>query len=65
MLIKLKITFFHKFTSDCILNLDEFGIIKIVQAPYVIAKCTQKQVCPNIVKNSIPPVFIFFRARVH
>ncbi|XP_055918583.1 uncharacterized protein LOC129950684 [Eupeodes corollae] len=69
------------FTPDGILNLDETGLTTVVQAPNVIAQKGQKQVgqcvsaergqlitmCAivNAVGNTIPPVFIFPRARYH
>lgn len=67
------------FTLDRIFNLDETNIMTVVQAPNVIVQCGQKQVgqsvsaergqlitmCEivNAAGNSIPPVFIFPRAR--
>jgi hypothetical protein len=69
------------FTPDCIFNLDETSIMTVVQAPHVIAQTGSKQVgqcvsaergqlitmCAivNATGNTVPPVFIFPRARFH
>lgn len=69
------------FTPDRIYNLDETNIMTVVQSPNVIAKTGQKQVgqcvsaergqlitmCAivNALGNTIPPVFVFPRARFH
>lgn len=69
------------YTPDRIYNLDETNIMTVVQAPNVIARTGQKQVgqsvsaergqlitmCAivNALGNTIPPVFIFPRARFH
>ncbi|XP_055906379.1 uncharacterized protein LOC129941699 [Eupeodes corollae] len=69
------------FTADRIFNLDETGVTTVVQAPNVIAQKGQKQVGQSVsaergqlitmcaivsaIGNTIPPVFIFPRARFH
>lgn len=69
------------FTPDRIFNLDETNIMTVVQAPNVIAHTGMKQVgqcvsaergqlitmCAivNATGNTVPPVFIFPRARFH
>ncbi|XP_046667355.1 uncharacterized protein LOC124359039 [Homalodisca vitripennis] len=71
----------HKFSPSDIYNLDETGIKTVVQAPNVVAKKGTKQVgqvvsgergslitmvaTVNAAGNTIPPVFIFPRARLH
>lgn len=71
----------YKFTPDMIYNCDETGIPTVVQAPSVVAKKGSKQVgqavstergsmitmCAIVsaAGNTIPPVFIFPRARMH
>ncbi|CAG4932395.1 unnamed protein product [Colias eurytheme] len=69
------------YSPDRIYNLDETNIMTVVQAPNVIARTGQKQVgqsvsaergqlitmcgIVNALGNTIPPVFIFPRAKVH
>lgn len=71
----------YKFTPDKIYNCDETGIPTVVQAPNVVARKGSKQVgqavstergsmitmCAiiNAAGNTIPPVFVFPRARFH
>lgn len=71
----------YKFTPDRIYNCDETGIPTVVQAPNVVARKGSKQVgqavstergsmitmCAiiNAAGNTIPPVFIYPRARMH
>lgn len=71
----------YNFTPDRIFNLDETNIMTVVQAPNVIAQTGIKQVgqsvsaergqlitmcgIGNAIGNSLPPVFIFPRARFH
>lgn len=71
----------YKFTPDKIYNLDETGVMTVVQAPKVVAHKGAKQVgqissgergslitmCAIIsaTGNTVPPVFIFPRARLH
>lgn len=71
----------HKFQPDRIFNLDETGIKTVVQAPNVVARKGTKQVgqvvsgergnlvtmcvAVNAAGNTVPPVFIFPRARMH
>lgn len=71
----------NTFTPDRMYNLDETNIMTVVQSPNVIAKTGQKQVgqcvsaergqlitmCAivNALGNTIPPVFVFPRARFH
>lgn len=69
------------FTAEHIYNLDETGVLTVVQAPNVVAKLGARQVgqavsgergsmitmCMiiNALGNTVPPVFIFPRARFH
>lgn len=71
----------YKFKPERVYNLDETGIKTVVQAPKVVAKKGTKQVgqvvsgergnlvtmcvTVNAAGNTIPPVFIFPRARMH
>lgn len=71
----------YPFTAEKIYNLDETGITTVVQAPHVVAKKGAKQVgqavsaergqlvtmCAivNACGNSVPPVFVYPRARFH
>lgn len=69
------------YTPDWIYNLDKTSIMTVVQAPNVIARTGQKQVGQSVLaergqlitmcgiinafENTIPPVFIFPKARFH
>jgi hypothetical protein len=71
----------YAFTPENIYNLDETGITTVVQAPNIVARKGTKQVgqivsaergqlitmcgIVNASGNSIPPVFVFPRARFH
>jgi hypothetical protein len=70
-----------KFTADRVYNIDETGVSIIVQPPNSVAEIGTKEVgqtvsgekgsmitvCMiiNYVGNTVPPVFIFPRARLH
>lgn len=71
----------HKFSAERIFNLDETGLSTVVQSPRVVAETGAKQVgqavsaergsmitmCAIVSAsgNTVPPVFIFPRARMH
>jgi hypothetical protein len=65
-----------KFTADRVYNIDETGESTVVQSPNIVdqigtkhfgARGTMITVCMiiNSVGNTVPPVFIFPRARLH
>lgn len=71
----------HHFTADQIINLDETGVTTVVQTPNIVAEVGSKQVGQAVSAergtlitisaivtasgNTIPPVFIFPRAKLH